>query len=284
MLWEWRVPGESAEIVGVQPGRNDQPATVIVRADRTVYGLAGPTGQPCWRCEDPRPARRQPSEQVPELLLLGSDDHGGWPRVVFYSDARSGEVTGTVCRPALPAEPTGKYAPPGGPPMTSFGPMRDDPRFARPLPWAAGPLVGPWHFLTLAAGAFLALWASMARSRRWPVAAYVGIIGLSLIYLRGSGLIAALLALPAGIYLYCLLSLGLRRQWERVVRLLILTLMVTLAVCLPWLYLDNRARGSFRYVWSGWHGGLLVGIYCTGTLILLVLGIRKMVFVRSAKE
>jgi outer membrane protein assembly factor BamB len=134
VLWEWPVPGASAEILAVQPGRNGQPATVVVRAGRTVYGLAGPTGRPCWRCEDPRPATGRLHD--PELLLLGSDDTRGWPHVAFYTYSRTDEVTGTVCRPALPARPTGQYAPPEGVVVSTFGPLAADPRFARPLPWA----------------------------------------------------------------------------------------------------------------------------------------------------
>jgi serine/threonine protein kinase/outer membrane protein assembly factor BamB len=274
VLWEWPVPGESAEILAVQPGQNGKAATVIVRAGRTVYGLDGPTGRPCWRCEDPRPARRQASEQFPELLLLGSDDPRGWPRVVFYSHARSGEVTGTVCRPALAAEPTGRYAPPAGSQVTPAGPRRDDPRFARPLPWAAGPVPAPWHWLALAGGALLALCTYRTRLRWCAFAVYVGVVGFSVWH---SQWLTALLALPAGIYLYCLLSLGVRRQWGRLVRLVVLTAVVTLAVCLPWMRLDGREVGSYRYVWTGWYGALLVGIYGTGMLIPLGFGIRRMV-------
>jgi hypothetical protein len=272
VLWEWPVPGEPAEILGVQPARAGQPATAIVRAGRTVYGLAGPTGRPCWRCEDPRPSPAHP--QSPEVALLSSDDGAGWPRVIFYSFARSGEVTGTVCRPAWPALPTGQYAPSAGAPLTSFGPVAGDPRFARPLPWAAASVQGPWHFLTLAAAALLALWASRARSRHWPVLAGLGFIGLTLFFVPW---LMVLVALGAGIYLYCLLTLASGRQWELLIGMLALTLAVTLAVSLAWLFFDSRDVGSFRYTWSGWYGAFLVGVSVTGMWISLVKGFGRIV-------
>jgi outer membrane protein assembly factor BamB len=274
VLWEWPVPGESAEIMAVQPGRSGRAATVIVRAGRTVYGLDGPTGRPCWRSEDPRPARRQASEQFPELLLLGSDDPRGWPRVVFYTHARSGEVTGTVCRPALAAEPTGRYAPTAGSPGTPPDPSRDDPRFTRPLPWAGGPVSAYWHAFALAAGAVLAVWGSVRRLRWWVIVVYLGLLGFSLLYVPTLLTLLALAA-AAGIYLHSLLSLGAGRQWGQLVRLLSLTLAVALAVCLPWMYLDGRDMGSYRYEWTGWYGALLMGVYGTGVLIALGLAVRR---------
>jgi outer membrane protein assembly factor BamB len=282
VLWEWPVPGESAEILAVQPGRNGHPATVIVRAGRTVYGLDGPTGRPCWRSEDPRPVRRQRSEQFPELLLLGSNDPRGWPRVVFYSHARSGQVTGTVCRPALAAEPTGRYSPPTGSPGTPPGPSRDDPRFTRALPWVPGPVSAPWHVLPLAAGAVLAVWASVRRLRWWVIPVYLGLLGLSLLYAPKLVVLLALAA-AAGIYLHSLLSLGVARQWGRLVRLLSHTLAVALAVCLPWMYLDSRDMGSYRYEWTGWYGALLMAVYGTGVLIALGLAVRKTLAVSRAR-
>jgi hypothetical protein len=278
VLWEWPALGEPVEILGVQPGRNGQPATVIVRAGRTVYGLIGPTGRPCWRCEDPLPGTAHP--QSTDLFLLDSKDPRGWPRVGFYSFARSGEVTGTVCRPAWPSLPTGQYALSEGVPQTSFAPLADDPRFARPLPWAADAMQSPWHYLALAAGGVLALWASLVRWRLQTAIGYVGLLGLGLFY---APWFIAFLALPAGIYLYCCVSFARNRQWRPLVWLLILTLAVTLAVYLPWLYFDYRKVGSFRYLWSGWYGGLLVGVYAMGMLIPLSLGIGKMVF-RSTEK
>jgi hypothetical protein len=271
VLWEWRVPGEPAEILRVQPGSKGLPATVIVRAGRTVYGLSGRTGRPCWRCEDPRSSHANP--QTPELALLGSDDPRGWPRVAFYTLAPSGQVTGMVCRPAWPALPTGQYAPSEGIVPATFGPLLDDPRFARPLPWAAEAMLPPWLFLALILGAILALLAVRTRSVRWPLAAGVVILGLSLVYLSWFD---SILAVAASLYLYGLLASALGQHWGRLVGLLLLTPVLSLGICLPWLYLDQREMGSYRYIWSGWYGALVVGVYATGMITPLILGIRRM--------
>jgi outer membrane protein assembly factor BamB len=278
VLWEWRVPGEPAEILGVQPGGKGQPATVIVRAGRTVYGLSGPTGRPCWRCEDPRCSLA--NRPVPVLALLDSDDPRGWPRVVFYTFAPTGQVTGMVCRPAWPALPTGRYAPSEEAPVTSFGPLAADPRFARPLPWATETVLTLWHFLALAAGTLLAVCTWLTGSRRWPLAAGVVLLGLSLFY---AAWFDALLALSTGVYVYGLVSSALGRHWGRLAGLLLLTPVPALAVCLPWCYLDQREVGSYRYVWGGWYGALLVGVYATGMLTPLIFGIRRML-VRPSEQ
>ena len=89
--------------------------------------------------------------------------------------------------------------------------------------------------------------------------------------------------MSAGIYLYCLLTWALGRQWEHLIGGLALTLAVTLAVCLPWLYFDSRQVGSFRYVWGGWYGAFLVGVSVTGMLIPLAVGIRRIVLAFFAR-
>src|SRR5206468_9817548 len=119
-LWKWPLPrptGEtsyrvdSSTLVDIQPAEKDRPVTVVAWVGRTVYGLAGPTGLPRWRCE----VQHSPvlgSSPAPTLSLLRTDDPSGLPRVLCHWPHYSSDSWSTVCRQAWPTKSTGEYEPP----------------------------------------------------------------------------------------------------------------------------------------------------------------------------
>jgi outer membrane protein assembly factor BamB/tRNA A-37 threonylcarbamoyl transferase component Bud32 len=54
LLWEWRVPDGSGDLVGIRPASSDHGAVVVVRSAKGLHGLDGPTGKRLW--EAPLPA------------------------------------------------------------------------------------------------------------------------------------------------------------------------------------------------------------------------------------
>jgi outer membrane protein assembly factor BamB/tetratricopeptide (TPR) repeat protein len=115
VLWEWALPHGFGQVLEILPPAGGRPATIVVQAGDDVYGLAGPTGIPVWRCDglsrwiqDPR--LWQSYLVLPPTLLPASDPQG-FPRILFYPADRW-QFEGTDCRLALPTSPDGKYLPP----------------------------------------------------------------------------------------------------------------------------------------------------------------------------
>src|SRR5262249_52435960 len=76
-LWkkDWPLPSGSGEIVEIRSGvKKNQPATVVVRVEKTIYGLNGRTGQCNWRCDGPGTF----------VGLLATNHPQGLPRVVYH--------------------------------------------------------------------------------------------------------------------------------------------------------------------------------------------------------
>jgi hypothetical protein len=106
VLWEWPFPFGYGEVVDVLPAGGAGESTVVVRSGNRIYGLAGRTGIPRWRCEgsvwwvtraDDLPNYGTYHERGPVLL---TGPRGDRPRVLFG---------GSECRLALPTDADGNY-------------------------------------------------------------------------------------------------------------------------------------------------------------------------------
>jgi hypothetical protein len=146
-LWKWPIPapGEHTlyvtgrgEIVRLQPAAKDQVATVVVWVGASVYGLAGPTGLPRWRCDVPWP---QPEYygSPPTVQLLAADDLAGLPRILCRLPQHPLDSLSTVVRQAWPTGPDGRYQAPT-PAAMSYEPEPVLIPAGQPLPWAPGAL------------------------------------------------------------------------------------------------------------------------------------------------
>jgi outer membrane protein assembly factor BamB len=117
-FWTWPLPVAEARVLDVRPGNGRAPATIIVQSGNAVYGIAGPTGKPRWRCDGPGP-----------VIGLLSDGDAGPAAVAFAAN------TTTVVREALPTDEAGRCVVPEAGPVEGLTPV-ESPWLARPLPWA----------------------------------------------------------------------------------------------------------------------------------------------------
>jgi predicted Ser/Thr protein kinase len=274
----WAVPG-TGSIRQVVPGRNSEPGTVIMNP---LEGLDGATG-----------AKRWTALRSPAMLL----DRGGKSSAVRFVWAFGANET--VCRLALATGPTGKVQSPSVVPERILV-HRPDPRWTRPLPWTergtfhehprqllvVGGLslicvIAPWGVVRLA-----------TRRRVWGMPLLLAIpvvaaLPLSVVLMISSAypdqvkntghwivllsLVAfSILGLPSLVYPYVLFNNLLRRRWRRVVFLLGLTALSTLAVATYMLQRDRRAMPSLEYFdWSEWYSVVPLGAYATGVLLII---------------
>ena len=135
-----------------------------------AVGLDGADGHPRWSAQTS--LARSPIPQIaagiPDLLDAG--DASRLPRLLDHS------IGSTACLLALPTTSVGTLAPPQGR-LVPPGPTADDPRWARPLPWAAPILrnIGLTGFLAATGLALvnvllpIALLRLAARRRPWTV-------------------------------------------------------------------------------------------------------------------
>jgi serine/threonine protein kinase len=301
-LWPpWPLPGGSGTLLEIQPAAATHPATVVIAAGDSVYGLAGPTGKPRWRCEI------TPST-TPPTLLGNTSDTQGLPRVLFQGP---NSASGLTCRVALPVGANGEYLTPAGVPRT-YGPPPADPRLARPLPWAeSDPLYMEllWRtasdLVILAGAAILPFWGLRRGLRRrswqlgllsllgWAVLLAGGIhafVGFDMWWRIDQGLVLGF-GLPMLYFAWLLGRLAWRRRWLDTGALLMFSLGVTAAIGGASLAIDSRHMSPGEYYgWGGWYlvfrgglwrvGQLLVAWLCCRWLFRLVRGLLRRVKLR----
>jgi len=204
----------------------------------------------------------------------------------------------TICRRALPTNPTGAYESPQGAPVRP-GLARDDPRWTRPLPWTNAvdreaarsgllALVGLALF-----NAFLPLLIlRVAAPRRpWtmrvlmalPIAAAIPLTAFVAVepliptlpapYPSSSRMLFTLGTL-AGIPIVSLAAMAgwglVRRRWVSLALLAGLTILASLIIGIGWLWTDFRSMPAIEhYSWSGWYLAVLPGAYAVGVLMLM---------------
>jgi hypothetical protein len=233
------------------------------------------------------------STQDPRNRVFGS------LRVARFGDDGRGTVClGLTAQNVTPRLVTEVYLPPRGAPVKP-GLARDDPRWIRPLPWtnmvaldvgltglgamtalALVNVVIPLSILRLAAG-----------RRRWNLRVLMALplvaaMPLTLL-LAGEPLIpilpapfpgsarmlfalGTLVGLPV---VACPFAIGrslFRRRWKVLLRIVGLTLLMSLIIGAAWLWLNRRSMPAIeRYSWSGWSIVALPGIYAVGILVLI---------------
>jgi outer membrane protein assembly factor BamB len=303
-MWSWTLPGGKGAILELQQARPGHAATVAVVCGDAVYGLDVSTGQPQWRCE---------VEEGASPFLLHTDDSEALPRVVFPRGSS------LICRMALPVSPTGEYLAPT-PPPTSYGPLPEDPRLVRPLPWYPAWIASPYRefilgiillgvlfifpvlfYVVLVVGLVIpgSLLRSAWRRRSWrlvllpvPGLAALGIL-LTLIFGRmGQGDALAHLARsvaqgtfafgPPLLYGGIVLHAGFRRKWKMCGWLLAVYPLTTLGIAGLWLAIDARdLQPPEHYSWRGWY---IVGIPGAGAAVIVCLGAFCVLRLRMGKR
>jgi hypothetical protein len=286
-LWSWPLPSGVGSILEVRPAGGGRPGTVVVTAGdgHAVYGLNGSTGVPRWRCEASQP------------MLLYPADPRELPRLISSNPS----PINPVCRMALPVQPTGKYVMPTPSPVT-YGPVPDDPRLARRLPWhkalglhmfAWGPFrPGPLLSFGFAAALVLAgvFFRRALRWRSWKAGL------LSFVLLAGPAgwawshfgadlkdwavpfLIWVVLGLlPLLLFLFLPARLIYRRRWRPVLLWLLLFLLTTMVFAAVWWGIDVRQKDPDEYyVWDSWYAVLLPGAWAAGILIVAAFLVRAL--------
>jgi hypothetical protein len=125
---------------------------VIVWIGTAVYGLAGPSGLPRWRCDIPW-AQATGMSTPPTARLLATDDPAGLPRVLSQWEQSGLGQRNTVLQQAWPTRPDGRYLVPTPVSMT----YEPEPALiapGQPLPWAGE---NWWVALILPASGILCL-------------------------------------------------------------------------------------------------------------------------------
>jgi hypothetical protein len=310
-LWKWPipVPGEGSgytpglgEIVQIQPGAKDQAATVVVWVGTLVYGLAGPTGLPRWRCDVPWAHTMHWFSGDPTVQLLATDDLAGLPRILCRRQQTGLDFLSTVVRQAWPAGPDGRCQAPAPAPLT-YAP---EPVLAvpgQPLPWTPGALgSGRTRPMPAWAVAFYGLMYSGVYAliivvfpgrlvyqtvrqgsggARLLVTAYVAIAFVPYVYVamhylwRSGAIMDAIASLPDAAFFVALVSMSVRRQWTRVGLLVAFSVVAGAALAAVLLWADPRSMDTANeYSWKGWYLAWLLGAYGTGALLVLAYVVR----------
>jgi hypothetical protein len=292
----WSRPKKENRNEEVLPASPGQPGTVLVPP---AVGLDGADGHPRWAGQAPQNIWWT----VFQTNVLDPGDSARLPRFLTTG------LGATICRSALPTNPTGAYAPAQGTPVPS-GLARNDPRWIRSLPWTLA-----WNYdataTALPAVIVLALFNVLlpvgilrlaARRRPWtlrllmalPVAAAVPLTAFVALepliptlpapYAFSSRVLFTLGTL-AGVPIVVLAAFigrsAIGRRWKRLALLAGLTVLASLATAVTWLWLDMRTMPAIEhYSGSGWYLAVLPGAYVVGVLMIVAWAIRKIVLWR----
>ncbi len=284
----WSFPTDDMSILRVSRPYAGRPSTLILPPSRAIDGM---TGELRW-IHKPFPLA---SRQSGELLDPGNSTR--LPRLIFTRN----NLSGTICRNALPATPKGDYLPPSGatPPP---GLARDDPRWTRGLPWTnlMTPQTARTGLLAVLGLALLnvfvplsLLWLA-ARRRPWslrvlmalPVAAAVPLTAFQAVEpllpvpsastpLPSSPLALFALGSAAGVPLVAfVLVVGLtlfRKRWRTLIFLTGFTLLSSFTIAAIWLWFDMRTMPPIEhYSRSGSELALVPGACAASVLMLII--------------
>jgi hypothetical protein len=215
-----------------------------------------------------------------------------------------GNPDATICRSAPPILSNGRYAPPRG---TSVRPghARDDPRWARPLPWiepirrALDPrllvaAVGlaminvivpiaiirlaawrrPWSLrMLMVLPIAVAIPLAVFQARESLLPARIGPIPATA---RPVFLLGTLAGLPILIYIGSAVSGLFRGRWRRPLALLGLTIVATSIVGVAWLWWDRRTMPAIEhYDSTNLYLIVLPGAYAAGVVLLIAWPLRR---------
>jgi hypothetical protein len=276
----WSRPNRE-RIEQVLRSHSGQPATVILESMRALDGVKGRT---LWKGRPGRAIDAGSSANRPRVLTVDHD--------------------ATICTLVLPTTPQGSCEPAQGMPAPP-GLARDDPRWARPLPWsqqAAGPF--PAQFFVLALGGLalinvvvpLLILKLATRRRVWsvrmllalpavvaiPMTAFLTFVSATPSMagasageaIAGFGR-ATLGGMPIVVYVALLGSSLIRRRRRRLIKLAVLSVLAT-AVLAGYLLLDDGLRkpAMGHYTWSGWIELIVPGLYLAGVLAMVALAVR----------
>ena len=209
----------------------------------------------------------------------------------------------TICSRVLPTTTDGVYEPARGTLVTP-GLTRDDPRWARPLPWsrAAGGLIPLLVFLGMAGLATINIVVPLlivrlaTRRRVWgvrlllalpavvaiPLATFLTVLSVTPSMAGATALqaitgfsLATLGGLPVVVDVILIGSSLLRRRWRRFVMMAVLSVLVTAGLGAYWWRADRQRMPIIEhYVWSGWQVVIVPGLYLVGVLAMVAWAVR----------
>ncbi len=276
-VWSW--PTKSWPIDKILPGSSRGPSAVIVAPGLALDGV---TGRPRWTGQ--APLVDSGDQFVPRLLDRGDSRRS--PLLI-------GDGLGaTVCRTAMEVDSRGRIVAARGA-VAVEQQNKDDPRWARPLPWvrrltgALGPLgfgvasglalvnvVLPLLILRLGTGGRRV--SSVRALMLLPLAAAVP---LSVFLTLAPGLPLSvdnallgsesrvfvtwtLAGLPIALCVVEIVGCLIRKRWRPIVVLMGLTVVMGLVVAGGWVWIDGRSMAALEhYEWEGWGLVVLLGGY-----------------------
>jgi outer membrane protein assembly factor BamB len=292
VAWQRPLTGPLFDILAVQPAGRRYPATLALWTGEDVWGLAGPTGRPRWRCRLPRPAS---GEFGPPQLGQPEADTG-LPTVV--ADLAGQAV---VCLRAEPTTPDGTYA--ARPRERLAVQTAFDRRQLRILPWARNdefwkaPVQAVLLCGALVVLPLLLLYATLRyRSWKWAAVTLAYAVPAGYLYSRPSTTAEAVLVFGVPLCT-CGVQLCVRvvqRRWRKVLWLVGLGAVVSVGLAAVGLWMDAAMKmpreayaswrqwatvaagqaWSARYAADGWYGFVFYGIYALGGLLLVTWGVR----------
>jgi tRNA A-37 threonylcarbamoyl transferase component Bud32/outer membrane protein assembly factor BamB len=273
--WNWPIFQQVREII---PGRSGQPAAVVLD---TMLALDGATGRPLWSAGSSR-----------ELLDEGSA--ASLPRWL------TGPEGTTACRVALTTSSDCAIQPARGE-LAKPSLAHDDPRWERPLPWAAVIPSNPQPQTYLSAAGLalinvvvplIILWLARRRrvgGLRMLIALLIAVAIPPTVFLYRFGSFGpeledpatwatmthfvtnSLAGLPVLAYAVLACRALAKRRARRLAWLAVLTMLATLMIAAIWLWSDTRIPlGDARehYTWSDWYLVIMIGAYVAGLLAL----------------
>jgi tRNA A-37 threonylcarbamoyl transferase component Bud32 len=265
----------------VLPAHAGRPATVVLAS---MVALDGAKGHTLWKGRSGRAIETGPSAGRPRVLTVDQE--------------------ATICTLVLPTTPEGGSEPAHGRPAPP-GLDRNDPRWARPLPWSR-PVAGllPPQFFLLALGGLalinvvVPLWIlKLATWRRvWsvrmllalpvvvaiPMTAFLTFVsatssmaGASAAQAIAGFAWATLGGLPIVCYGALVVSGLIRRDRRRLAKLAVLSVLATAVVAGFWFLVDGLTKPTIEYyAWSDWHAVIVPGLYLAGVLAMIAWAVR----------
>jgi hypothetical protein len=307
ILWRQDVGRSSLDaIAGIVPPSKNGAATIIVRESERLTGFAADDGRLVWRISPPRPRQGRNSlvvESIPlapgmvtqpedRLPVSTGNAPVNSPRNAFAIAYRYGDVT-----LAARALSTGGERLPSPRVMAVTTPGRDS-RWTRPLPWAdfmdlnspgeARRAVFTLAYMVMLCVTLLFLpgWymGSLLRRRAWSLKTLFvapALVGLALVALsapapfrvESASLVQKLLMgfsmLPVVLLVFAACRGAQRRRWRRLAAWVGIALATSVGIAALMITVDQFITSdALPYSWEGWPGILLMGVYCTGWLLI----------------
>lgn len=168
--WVWHAPDSRLAVVGVEPGADERPPSLVAWSGRSVFGLRLDEGRPVWRTLVPE-APPPELARGPVIGWLSNRRAAALPAVFLEWRDHTAYQWRTLARQSWPVTASGRCRPPAPEPLNFEFLATTDMLPSRALPWsrerhfALAPLAGWRTLLAVVAPVLLALQA--VRRRHW---------------------------------------------------------------------------------------------------------------------